>query len=115
MTEGRYEQPAEATVDDVRAALDRGDSAEASSALVGASLGGADPEEVERLCRELLGGSDRAVAGVAATCLGHLARLAGSLGEESLDALRAHLSDPDIGGRVDDALDDVETFTELRR
>ena len=107
----RYEHPSDATVADVRAALLLGDPAATASALVGVTLGGSDPAGVEQLCRELLDSPERTVAGVAATCLGHVARLQGALTEESVTALRARRSDPRIGGQVSDALDDVDTFT----
>lgn len=115
MSHGRYERPAPATVEEVLARAARGDTEGAASALVGATLSGSDPSRVEELCRDLLGGPDRTLAGVAATCLGHVARLERMLSDASINALLAASDDPDIGGPVDDALDDLETFTAFDR
>lgn len=49
--------------------------------------------------------------GLAATCLGHIARVHGRLDEDKVVvALRERLSDKEIVGRVVDALEDIEMF-----
>jgi hypothetical protein len=115
MTTPRYEEPAAATVAEVRAALERGgSSADVAGLLVGAALHEEDPAAVQALCLELLAGADRALAAVAATCLGHLARIHGTSDPDRVvPALLAARADPAIGGRADDALDDIATYTTI--
>ena len=48
---------------------------------------------------------------LAATCLGHVARIHGEINRSTVvPALRALLSDPLLAGRAQDALDDVDQF-----
>ncbi len=47
----------------------------------------------------------------AATALGHLARRQKGLGPSTIGHLCALTSDPDIGGHVEDALDDLAVFS----
>ena len=53
-----------------------------------------------------------AIRGLAATCLGHVARRFGTIQPESVALLRLLSADADIGGRADDALDDVAMFAD---
>ena len=51
------------------------------------------------------------ISGLAATCLGHLARIHRVLDKEKvLLALQGYVADPRISGRVSDALDDINMF-----
>lgn len=68
---------------------------------------------IECTCLDLLDEEPRSpLAAVTATCLGHLARLHGSLrnSRRVLETPRALLADPDVGGRCQDALDDIAMF-----
>jgi hypothetical protein len=48
---------------------------------------------------------------LAATCLGHVARIHNKIDKERVVAiLKSHLKDPDIAGAIQDALDDIEMF-----
>ena len=59
----------------------------------------------------LLKHPDIEVRGVTVTCIGHLARLNGNAKkDELLSILEPLLSDSDLAGRVEDAIDDVNTF-----
>lgn len=59
----------------------------------------------------LLKHSDLEVRGVTVTCIGHLARLKEHAEkDELLNILEPLLSDSDLVGRVEDAIDDVNTF-----
>jgi len=54
---------------------------------------------------------DKQVKGVSATCVGHLARLHNSACRKTLlSILEPLLSDEEIFGRVEDAIDDVNTY-----
>jgi hypothetical protein len=115
MTELRYEEPPPSTPADVRAALDGGDAAGAATALVGAALHHEQWREVQALCLELLEGADRSLAAVAATCLGHLARIHGELDTDTvLPALRRHRDDETVGPHAEDALDDIDWYLDGR-
>ncbi|WP_167080781.1 hypothetical protein [Massilia aquatica] len=52
------------------------------------------------------------IAGVSATCLGHIARIHRKLEKEKvIAALRMKLDRSEIAGVVEDALDDISTFS----
>ncbi|USX52049.1 hypothetical protein [Lentzea sp. HUAS12] len=71
-----------------------------------------DPER-EELQRVLLGvvdGTDRDLAQLAVTCLGHVGRIDRVVLPEVVPRLRALLGDPQLGGRAEDALGDIEHF-----
>jgi hypothetical protein len=111
----RYEEPPPSTPADVRAAIAGGDAAAAARALVGAAFHHEPWREVQALCLELLEGADRSLAAVAATCLGHLARIHGQLDTDVvLPALRRHRGDETVGPHVEDALDDIDWYLEGR-
>ncbi len=62
-------------------------------------------------CLDLLDNESPDVRGLAATCLGHIARIHRQLDKEKvLIALREHLDDSTISGQIADALDDVDMF-----
>lgn len=62
-------------------------------------------------CMEFLNYPDKMVQGQAITCLGHLARIHQKLDLQKVNpALNALRDDPEIGGRVEDTLDDIQMF-----
>jgi putative intracellular protease/amidase len=66
---------------------------------------------VQQQCLDFLDHHDNSVRWVAATCLGHLARIHGQLDVEMVLARLVPLkSDPEIGPAVEDALDDIRFF-----
>lgn len=81
-------------------------------ALISISFHHTDHQEVEETCLHFLEHKAPEVSGLAATCLGHLARIHALKGKEQVvNALREQLENPDIKGRVEDALEDIETFS----
>jgi hypothetical protein len=80
-------------------ALSGSDSAAICRALVDAALHDPDWAWVQEHCLRLLTSSDSEVRGVAATCLGHVARIHGMLD-----------LDPEVRDRAEDALDDIQQF-----
>ena len=71
-----------------------------------------DPEreQLQRILLDKTRGEDRALAQLAATCLGHVGRIDGELLPEVVPRLRELLSDPDVGGNAENALMDIESF-----
>jgi HEAT repeat protein len=66
---------------------------------------------VQDLCLSLLADHDPGVRGTAALCLGHLARIHGTLDlHRVVPALKALLNDPEVRGTVMDAMDDIQIF-----
>jgi hypothetical protein len=112
-----FQNPPPATPADVRAAMDRGDLPAALNAMVGTALyDRGDWKELQELHLQLLKHDDRQVSSLAATCLGHLARVHRQLDEARVvEALRRNRSVPHMSGTVTDAMDDIETFLHPRR
>jgi hypothetical protein len=80
-------------------------------ALLSVTFHDEDWQWVESYCLKFLESSDEDVRATAATCLGHLARIHGTIDVAVVvPALEAHLSDPSVTGRVSDALDDIRMF-----
>ena len=104
-----FRNPPGATPAGVRAALDRGELFSALDAMVGSVLyGEGDWKELQELYLALLDHEDRQVRLLAATCLGHVARVYGRLDEDLVvPKLRRSGST--------DALDDIATYLHPRR
>ncbi|MCD5989803.1 hypothetical protein KDX30_18070 [Pseudomonas sp. CDFA 553] len=80
-------------------------------ALVSVALNDPDWRWAQSKCLDLLDNESPDVRGLAATCLGHIARIHRQLDKEKvLIALREHLDDSTISGQIADALDDVDMF-----
>nr|WP_193599512.1 hypothetical protein [Micromonospora purpureochromogenes] len=112
-----FHKPPSSTPAEVHAALDRGDLSAALEAMVGTALyGEGDWRELQELHLQLLGHEDHQVSALAATCLGHLARVYRQLDERRVvAALREARSLPHITGTADNALDDIRLFLHPRR
>jgi hypothetical protein len=112
-----FHNPPSATPSDVRDALDRDDIIGATNAMVGCALhGDGDWRESQELYLALLDHRNYQVQTLAATCLGHLARVYGHLDEDRVvAALRKARVKPHIRGTASDALDDIELFLHPRR
>jgi hypothetical protein len=81
-------------------------------ALVGLALNANENWHlVQDVCLELIVDSDPTISAIAATCLGHLARIHGELDLEIVvPALRALMSNPKTSSYASDALEDIEMF-----
>lgn len=80
-------------------------------ALVSLAFHEPDWQWVQGQCVDRLRDGNTDVAGVAATCLGHLARLHRCLDMSSvIPALESAKKRDEIRGRVEDALDDIQTY-----
>ncbi|WP_457032118.1 hypothetical protein [Kitasatospora sp. P5_F3] len=56
-------------------------------------------------------GNEPQLRALAVTCMGHVARIHGAAGSELAKVLKKLLADPILGGRAEDALDDIRSFT----
>lgn len=66
---------------------------------------------VQDQCLILLDHADIDISGLATTCIGHLARIHKQLDlNKVVPMLNVKAKDPDIGGRAQDALDDIDIF-----
>ncbi|WBB69038.1 hypothetical protein [Micromonospora sp. WMMD812] len=112
-----FHNPPPATPAGVRAALDRDDIVGALDAMVGCALyGDGDWKEAQELYLGLLDHDDQQVQALAATCLGHLARVYGRLDEDRVvAALRQARVMPHVKGTATNALEDIELFLHPRR
>ncbi|MFY1942916.1 HEAT repeat domain-containing protein [Achromobacter xylosoxidans] len=80
-------------------------------ALVSIAFGSPDWRWAQDTCLSFLRNENPALRRLAATCLGHIARIHGQLDKEAVvPALRECLQDPEIVGKVEDALDDIRLF-----
>ncbi|WP_431728068.1 hypothetical protein [Verrucosispora sp. TAA-831] len=112
-----FHNPPSATPAEVRIALDRGDLSGALDAMVGTALySDGDWEELQELHLQLLRHDDRQVSALAATCLGHLARVYRQLDEgRVVAALHRARSVPHISATAANALEDIEVFLHPQR
>jgi hypothetical protein len=112
-----FHNPPSATPTDVRRALDRNDIGGATDAMVGCALyGDGDWRVSQELYLTLLDHHDHQVQALAATCLGHLARVYGQLDEDRVvPALRHVRARPHVRGTAGNALEDIEIFLHPRR
>ena len=111
-----YEGLGPITIPDAEAALASGEARSIGRALLRLALHGPDWRLAEARALQHLAHPDVWVRRNAATALGHVARLSRALDIDSVvPALTALLSDPDVRGYAEDALDDIEVFMGVRR
>jgi hypothetical protein len=108
----RYHDPEWRPHDEVEAIFASGSEEVICDVLVGAALKDDDPEWIESWCVSLAESRSAAIRGIAATCLGHVARRFGTIRPDSVKLLKRLSADAEIGGRADDALDDVAMFAD---
>jgi hypothetical protein len=106
-----YEKINPITRQEAEVVFNQGNSEEIAAALLSVTFHDEDWLWVQSSCLKFLASPDENLRAVAATCLGHLARIHGMVDVAMVvPALQAHLSDSAIAGRVSDALDDIEMF-----
>jgi len=70
-----------------------------------------DWQWVQNYCLKFLQSDNANIAGISATCLGHIARIHRKLEKDKVvSALQLMLSNDQISGVVEDALDDISMF-----
>jgi hypothetical protein len=107
----RFHQVPQISRDDALEAFATGDPEQICKALLSVAFHESDWRWVQDKCLEFFASDDPNVSGLAATCLGHIARIHRTLDKERVvAALGKRLGDPSIAGRIEDALDDIEMF-----
>lgn len=93
-----------------------GDSGEIAYALLGLAYFESDWEYVRDICIKFLSDENNKNHSTAVICLGHLARIhqVPEL-KKVIPLLKKFLTDPKIGGIVEDAIQDIKLFTKLRK
>ncbi len=92
-------------------AFSSGEAKRICDMLVSAAFYESDWRWVQDKCLDFLNFNDPNIRGLAATCLGHVARIHHQLDKEKvISSLRKHLKDHAISGQIEDALDDIEIF-----
>jgi hypothetical protein len=106
-----YREPQAITREEAAKAFASTDVERITDALIGLTYHDPDGRWVQDQCLALLDNPDNDVRGLAATCLGHLARIHRDLDRDRvLSALEQLQADAAIGGRVQDALDDIAIY-----
>jgi hypothetical protein len=91
------------------------DTTNVSDALLSATYYDPDWRWAQNLCLDFLNHDDCALRGLAATCLGHIARIHRQLDVDVvLSRLAALKTDPFIGASVKDALDDIRFYLKFQ-
>ncbi|GGK53334.1 hypothetical protein [Nocardia camponoti] len=108
----KYEEPLPVNRHNAIAMLESGVPEQIQGAIIQLALSDPDGDWVVAQALELLKSNVGSVRATAATAIGHVARIHGSIDKDSvLPALRALAGDPEAAGRAEDALDDIEIFT----
>jgi hypothetical protein len=108
----RYEEPEPMDWAEAMEAIASGDESRASKALVSLAYFWKNRAELEDLYVPLLSHSSSTIRGVAATCLGHVARIHGYIRKDLVvPALKRLIGDQEVSGRAEDALEDIDSFT----
>ena len=103
-----YNDPKPIERTEAEALFRSGDAAVICDAMVRAVLNDPDPVWAESVCLRFISNSNVEVRGLAATCLGHIARIHGKLDlTKVIPILNRLTKDPEVGGRAEDALDDI--------
>lgn len=91
--------------------LSSGVADKACIALLSAAFYNQDPSWTEEQCLRSLDATDKSIQASAALGLAHIARLNGKLDlTRVMPILERLLTDPELSGQVQDALDDIEVF-----
>ena len=94
------------------AAFTSNDVEQICGALVSMAYHEHDWQWAQEKCLSFLQDSDIRISGLAATCLGHIARIHHHLDKEKVMLSLREMARvaPEISGRIEDALDDIEIF-----
>lgn len=106
-----FRNPAHGDRRSLEVAIACGSAPDIEAEVIAAAFNDADWVPVQDILIGLLHHSDNGVRQVAATGLGHLARLHGQLDRgHVIPILTEMASDPHVGGGMQDALDDIEQY-----
>ncbi|HEV8053138.1 MAG TPA: hypothetical protein VGP47_11640 [Parachlamydiaceae bacterium] len=106
-----FENPERKTHQELLKIFSSGDANEICDALVAMAFYDEDWKWCQEQCLFLLEHFDKNISGLAAICLGHIARIHGQLDKELVESvLSNHLNNKEISGRIEDALGDIKMF-----
>lgn len=107
-----YREPTAMTRSAFSAAVLSDDGPRIAEALVGLVHNEPDGEWLQEVCSRLLDHRQPVVRAAGVTALGHVARLHRSLDQDQVRHRLEQLSqsEPELAGRIEDALDDIEMF-----
>jgi hypothetical protein len=92
-------------------AFSGGDVPAIADALVRVAFHDEDWRWAQARCLEFVSNDDATLRGVAATCLGHVARIHRRIDLDAvMPAINVLMNDPENAGRARDALDDIEQY-----
>jgi hypothetical protein len=115
VTRLEYKEPQPISRADAESAFGSGDPYKICDALVRLVYHDPDWKWVELTCLDYCIHAEPGVRGVAATCLGELARIHRKLDVDLvIPLLRTMLDDQMAGGSAQDALDDIQTFLDAK-
>jgi hypothetical protein len=104
----KYKDPRPINRTEAETAFASGNTEATCDALVRVTFHDSDWRWVQERCLDFVHSPNAEVRGLAATCLGHLARIHGELDLARVNpVLLALAQDPEVGGRAEDALDDI--------
>lgn len=107
----RYQEPPQATRDELTDAIQRGHDELIVERLVGLALNGGDPQWLTSMCIDLLEHPSTDVRRAAVVALGHLARIHRDIDRDRVvPRLTLLADDAALSGAAADALDDIATF-----
>ncbi len=107
----QFQQISSISKAEATAAFESGDATQICNALVSIACCENDWRWAQDKCLAFLVSSAPEISGLAATCLGHIARIHKLIDKDRVvAALRKQLEHPDIAGRIEDALEDIEKF-----
>ena len=92
--------------------LEGSDTGSATNALLSLTYGENDIDWIQDIILGCISDSmDRQVRELAVICLGHVARLYGSIRRDAVTRLNDLMEDSELGGFAEDALDDIASFS----
>lgn len=107
----QYQEPPVTSLAALEAALAMGDSSLISDRLIGLALQGFDADWLTSTALDLTTHPSLNVRKASVTTLGHIARIHRTIDRDRvMTRLHSLSADPDLSGRVADALDDIEQF-----
>jgi len=107
----KFNNPQQKTKEELESNFASNDINLITDSLVSLSLYEKDWRWAQDIFLYFLNNDNPDISGLAATSLGHIARIHHNLDKEKVrSSLEQKVNDPLIGGRVQDALDDIEIY-----
>lgn len=107
----KFENPEELSRDQLKEIFLSGSTDKICTALVAMAFYDDDWKWSQDQCLHFLEHAEWEIRAIAATCLGHIARIHRRLDKEHVEhTLKKHLSDEKIAGYIENALNDINWF-----